>query len=89
MDDGMKKVDESLREYSREELVSLGGVIDYAEKMIYRDGQHHPYASLRRSAYGKTVVVETEKKGRQIFRLSQAPAVITPNKLAYGTLMAV
>ena len=85
MDDGVKKVGETLREYSREELDSLGGVIDYAEKMIYRDQQHHPYASLRRSAYGKTVVVETEKKGRQIFRLSQTPAVITPNNCGYAT----
>jgi len=85
MDDGVKKVDESLRDYSREELDSLGGVIDYAEKMIYRDGQHHPYASLRRSAYGKTVVVDTEKKGRQVFRLSQTPAVITPNNCGYAT----
>lgn len=85
MDDGVKKVAEALREYSREELDSLGGVIDYAEKMIYRDGQHHPYASLRRSAYGKTVVIETEKKGRQCFRLSQTPAVITPNNCGYAT----
>jgi hypothetical protein len=85
MDDGVKKADESLREYSREELDSLGGVIDYAEKMIYRDGQHHPYASLRRSAYGKTVIIETEKKGRQCFRLSQTPAVITPNNCGYAT----
>lgn len=85
MDDGVKKVDETLRKYSREELDSLGGVIDYAEKMIYRDGQHHPYASLRRSAYGKTVVIETEKKGRQTFRLSQTPAVITPNNCGYAT----
>ncbi len=85
MDDPIRKVDESLREYSREELDSLGGVIDYAEKMIYRDGQHHPYASLRRSAYGKTVVIETEKRGRQTFRLSQTPAVITPNTCGYAT----
>lgn len=85
MDDGMTKVDEALRDYSREELHSLGGVIDYAEKMIYRDGQQHPYASLRRSAYGKTVVIETEKKGRQCFRLSQTPAVITPNTCGYAT----
>lgn len=85
MDGSVKKVDETLREYSREELDSLGGVIDYAEKMIYRDQQHHPYASLRRSAYGKTVVVETEKAGRQVFRLSQTPAVITPNNCGYAT----
>lgn len=85
MDDGVTKVDEALRDYSREELDSLGGVIDYAEKMIYRDGQHHPYASLRRSAYGKTVVIETEKKGRQCFRLSQTPAIISPNNCGYAT----
>lgn len=85
MDGGEKRVDEALRDYSREELDSLGGVIDYAEKMIYRDQQRHPYASLRRNAYGKTVVVDTEKKGRQIFRLSQTPAVITPNTCGYAT----
>lgn len=85
MSDGAKMVDEALRNYSREELDSLGGVIDYAEKMIYRDGQYHPYTSLRRSAYGKTVVIETGKQGRQTFRLSQTPAVITPNKCGYAT----
>lgn len=85
MDDDVKKVDLVLREYSREELDSLDRVIDYAEKMIYRDQQHHPYASLRRSAYGKTVIVETEKKGRQIFRLSQTSAIITPNNCGYAT----
>lgn len=85
MDGNGKKLEERLREYSREELDSLGGVIDYAERMIYRDQQHHPYSSLRRSGYGKTVIVDTEKKGRQIFRLSQTPAVITPNNCGYAT----
>lgn len=85
MGDGTKIGDETLRDYSREELDSLNGVITYAEKMIYGEGQHHPYASLRRSAYGKTVVIETEKAGRQVFRLSQTPAVITPNACGFAT----
>lgn len=85
MGDGTKIANDILRDHSREELESLGGVIDYAEKMIYREGQHHPYASLRRSAYGKTVVIETAKAGRQVFRLSQTPAVITPNACGYAT----
>ncbi len=77
--------DEKLRAYSRIELDSLGSVIDYAERMIYREGQQHPYLSLRRSAYGKTVVVDTERLGRQEFRLSQTAAVITPNTCGYAT----
>ena len=85
MGDGTKIGDETLRDYSRDELDSLNGVITYAERMIYGEGQHHPYASLRRSAYGKTVVIETEKAGRQVFRLSQTPAVITPNACGFAT----
>jgi hypothetical protein len=85
MEDPNKIDDGVLQTYSREELNSLGGVIDYAEKMIYREQQHHPYASLRRSAYGKTVVIQTEKEGQQTFRLSQTPAVITPNNCGYAT----
>lgn len=85
MADGLKTTGGTMQSYSREELESLDGIIDYAEKMIYRDGQQHPYTSLRRSAYGKTVVIETEKMGRQTFRLSQTPAVITPNSCGYAT----
>lgn len=85
MGDGTKIGDETLREYSRDELDSLNGVVTYAEKMIYGEGQGYPYTSLRRSAYGKTVVIETEKAGRQVFRLSQTPAVITPNACGYAT----
>lgn len=85
MGDGIKIGDDTLRDYSRDELESLNGVITYAEKMIYGEGKHHPYASLRRSAYGKTVIIETEKAGRQVFRLSQTPAVITPNACGYAT----
>ena len=44
MGDGTKIGDETLRDYSRDELDSLNGVITYAERMIYGEGQHHPYA---------------------------------------------
>ena len=85
MEDDDKIDDDVLQAYSREELDSLGRVIDYAEKMIYREQQHHPYASLRRSAYGKTVVIQTEKVGQQTFRLSQTSAIISPNTCGYAT----
>lgn len=67
-----------------EELSVLDGVIDYAERMIYeeRQGQYQP---LRRHAYGKTVVIETEKEGVKTFRLSST-AVVYPNaKSGYAT----
>lgn len=77
--------DSKLIAYSREELDALCNVIDYAEKMIFREQQIHPYAALRRHAYGKTVIVDTEKRGQQSFRLSQTSAVITPNMCGYAT----
>ncbi len=43
------------------------------------------YAYLRRSAYGKAVVVETETLGRQVYRLSQTSAVISPNTCNLAT----
>jgi formate dehydrogenase maturation protein FdhE len=60
------------------ELEVLTGVIDYAEKMITQDGLRSPYAALRRHAYGKTVVIESEKEGQLVFRLSSTP-VLYPN----------
>lgn len=90
LDDGSK------REYSAEELAVLGGVIDYADRMLYED-QHLDvlggmadsrgyvrstqaplYRLLRKSAYAKTVIIETELQGRVMLRLS--PTEVTyPN----------
>ncbi|MBU6260046.1 MAG: ATP-binding domain-containing protein, partial [Burkholderiales bacterium] len=92
----MQLNDGSKREYSAEELAVLGGVIDYADRMIYEDqhlnvlgGMADPrgyvrttqaplYRLLRKNAYAKTVVIETELKGRVILRLSPTE-VIYPN----------
>ena len=76
---------EPLGKYSADELEALKGVIDYSERMIFDEGQRHPYAALRRQAYSKTVVVQTELAGQQEFRLSPTPAVITPNRIGYAT----
>jgi len=71
-------------ERAREELSVLDGVIDYAERMIYEE-QQGQYQPLRRHAYGKTVVIETEKEGIKIFRLSSTPAVYPNAKSGYAT----
>lgn len=86
----------SKREYAAEELAVLGGVIDYADRMIYEDqhldvrgGLVDPrgyvrttqaplYRLLRKNAYAKTVVIDTELQGRILLRLS--PTEVTyPN----------
>lgn len=75
----------SLVERAIEELKVLDGVIDYAERMIYQEGNRIEYEPLRRHAYGKTVVIETEKLGVQKFRLSST-AVTYPNSASgYAT----
>ncbi|MEA1052710.1 ATP-dependent helicase [Lamprobacter modestohalophilus] len=71
-------------ERAREELSVLDGVIDYAERMIYEE-QQGQYQPLRRHAYGKTVVIETEKEGVKTFRLSSTPAVYPNAKSGYAT----
>lgn len=71
-------------ERANEELSVLDGLIDYTDRMIYQQRQFE-YEPLRRHAYGKTVVIETEKQGKQIFRLSSTP-VIYPNRASgYAT----
>lgn len=60
------------------ELGVLKGVIDYADRMIAEDGSQSPYASLRRHAYGKTVVINSSCDGTLVFRLS-ATALTYPN----------
>lgn len=63
---------------ARDELGVLDGVIDYADRMILEEGRLSKYASLRRYAYGKTVIISTEKQGELTFRLSST-AVVYPN----------
>ncbi len=65
-------------ERAKEELLVLDGVIDYADRMIYEEGKRAEYGPLRRHAYGKTVVIETERQGELTFRLSST-AVVYPN----------
>ena len=67
-----------------QELRVLEGVIDYAEDEIYKKRQFQ-YEALRRHAYGKTVVIETEKKGIQTFRLSSTPVVYPNFASGYAT----
>lgn len=71
-------------ERANEELSVLDGVIDYADRMIYQEGQGE-YISLRRHAYGKTVVIETEKEGIKTFRLSSTPVVYPKCASGYAT----
>lgn len=69
--------DDQMGDRAASELSVLSGVIDYADDMFYQQKKSE-YESLRRHAYGKTVVIETEKQGELTFRLSSTP-VIYPN----------
>ena len=64
-------------ERATEELVILDQVIDYADRMIYEDGKRAEYGPLRRHAYGKTVILESERLGVMTFRLSSTSVVCT------------
>lgn len=67
-----------------EELSVLDRIIDYADEMIFEQSRSE-YRSLRRYAYGKTVVIKTEKLGTQTFRLSST-SVVYPNRASgYAT----
>lgn len=70
---------------TKEELDVLTGVIDYADRMVYEEGQRAQYEPLRRHAYGKTVVIDTEKQGTLTFRLSSTPAVYPSRSSGYAT----
>lgn len=59
--------------YCETELEVLSEVIDYTNKMIFECGNNN-YQALRRHAYGKTVVIDTELKGRLEFRLTSTSA---------------
>lgn len=74
-----------LKERAEGELNVLDGLIGYAEKMIYEEGKRAEYGPLRRHAYGKTVVIETEKQGVLTFRLSSTPAVYPNMASGYAT----
>jgi len=63
---------DKLKKIANEELTILNGVIDYAEKMISDNRWVTDCSILRRRAYAKTVVIETEKKGRCVYRLTTA-----------------
>ena len=71
-------------DYASTELNVLDGVITYAERMIFEEGRHE-YDSLRRHAYGKTVVIETERKGKLVFRLSTTSAIYPNFASGYAT----
>jgi hypothetical protein len=72
-------------ERAQEELSVLDGVIDYADRMIYEEGKRQEYGPLRRHAYGKTVVIETERQGVLTFRLSSTPVVYPKAASGYAT----
>jgi len=69
----------------RTELSVLDGVIEYADRMIYSDNRQVEYGPLRRHAYGKTVVIETENQGTLTFRLSSTPVVYPKADSGYAT----
>jgi hypothetical protein len=95
--------DGNKREYTAEELAVLGGVIDYADRMLYEDKhlnvlggmadnygyvattQAPAYRLLRKNAYAKTVVIDTELQGRLIFRLSPTEATYPNSSSGYCT----
>jgi hypothetical protein len=67
---------EAWRPHIERELEVLDRVINYADRMIYEEGQRQ-YGAVRRLAYGKTVIIETEKQGVLEFRLSAVSQALT------------
>lgn len=74
---------------AKDELQALSVVIDFAEQMIAEERElrefrlsqdfvppAQDYRPLRRHAYGKTVVIESERAGTLIFRLGATPLVV-------------
>ena len=80
----MSITDDKLHKESAAELKVLEGLIDYTDRM-FNEGNRSEYAPVRRHAYGKTVVIETEKAGVQTFRLGYAPAVYPNAASGYAT----
>jgi len=95
--------DGNKREYAAEELAVLGGIIDYADRMLYEDKhlnvlggmadsygyvastQAPAYRLLRKNAYAKTIVIDTELQGRLIFRLGPNEATYPNSSSGYCT----
>jgi len=73
------------KDRAKQELDVLEGIIDYADRMIYEEGKRVEYSPLRRHAYGKTVVIDTEKDGQITFRLSSTSAVYPNCASGYAT----
>ncbi|MEP7311638.1 MAG: hypothetical protein ABI859_03585 [Pseudomonadota bacterium] len=70
---------------AQDELQVLADVIDYTDRMIFEEGRRIEYGPLRRHAYGKTVVLETEHEGVLTFRLSSTPVVYPNFASGYAT----
>lgn len=69
--------------YEDQNLDALGG---FADTRVYVSHSSAPlYKQLRRSGYAKTVVIDTELKGRQEFRLSPTEAVYPNQASGYCT----
>lgn len=81
----MALTNKDLTERAKDELSVLDGVIDYADRMISEEGKRGEYGPLRRHAYGKTVVIETEKEGVLTFRLSATSALYPNVASGYAT----
>lgn len=81
----MKKTlkDEYLEQVVREELETLDGIIDYAERMI-RNGDLK-YRKLKSNAYTKSLVVDREKGGATTFRLGMESIVYPKRDSGYAT----
>src|SRR5574337_1115212 len=69
--------------YEDQHLDVLGGMAD--PRGYVRTSQVHLYRLLRKNAYAKTVVIETELQGRQVLRLSPTEATYPKFSSGYCT----
>lgn len=67
---------QKLRNDIERELNVLDKVITYAEKMLFELGDRN-YGAVRRLAYGKSVIIDTESEGTLEFRLAYSSQVLT------------
>ena len=67
---------QKLRNDIERELDVLNRVISYAEKMLFEHGDRN-YGAVRRLAYGKSVIIDTESEGTLEFRLAYSSQVLT------------
>lgn len=58
------------------ELNVLEKVINYAEKMLFEYGDRN-YGAVRRLAYGKSVIIDTDREGILEFRLAYSSQLLT------------